>query len=293
MTIAWSTIQQAIPALHTLPETEPPRIDAGQNAIVWDATPYIVRVPRFHTGNTSSAFHREAATLHVIGPHLPIPTPEMTVFDLPDDTATTVAIHPALPGHPLMTMPDDQAEAFAGSLGAFLRALHGVPLSALDGIAIPVANLGSWRTWLRQAIQQLTPHLDAAAIQRLGDAGDVFLEEIVQVSPVLIHGDFGGSNILAMDDAITGIIDFGGIQIGDPASDVAGLVSSYGASFLDRLEAISPEVGAMRGRIGFYRLAFAAMDALYGLDHADESAFRAGIASLAHPTGDGETFRQT
>lgn len=309
MTVAWSTIRQEIPALHALPEAEPPRIDTGQNAWVWHADPYIVRVPRHEerptpappttttTAATTSTYHREAAILQVVAPYLPLPIPDMEVHDLAD--GTPVAIHRALPGQPLLVMPEEHAAAFATTLGTFLLALHCVPLPELDGLAIPVANRGFWRSWLRDAIARLAPHLDAAATQRLGEAGEGFLDEIAQVSPVLIHGDFGGSNILAADDAITGIIDFGGVQIGDPASDLAGLVASYGSTFLDHLETFAPAIGAMRSRIAFYRLAFAAMEALHGLDHGDEPAFHAGIASLAspaspvHPPEENDRLRQT
>ena len=278
MTVSWSTIRQAIPALHDLPEAEPPRIDSGQNAIVWDAAPFIVRVPR-HDAEARS-LHREAAILRVIGPLLPVPTPEITLFTLPD--GTTAALHRALPGEPLMTIPDDEIGAIAMALGEVLGRLHAVPHPELDGIALPVANRGHWRSWLRDARRRLGPHLDPAALQQLGDAGAAFLDELGTVSPVLIHGDFGGSNILAQDGTITGIIDFGSVQFGDPASDLAGLVASYGDSILDHLQtayplAADPEI---RDRIAFYRLAFAAMDALYGLEHRDEAAFRAGVAGV-------------
>ncbi|MGN6484526.1 MAG: hypothetical protein ACTHMX_08980, partial [Thermomicrobiales bacterium] len=75
---------------------------------------------------------------------------------------------------------------------------------------------------------------------------------------------------------------------GDPASDLAGLAASYGLPFLDRVAATYPLAADpdVRNRIAFYRLAFAAMDALYGLDHADDHALRAGIAGVAQLASD-------
>src|SRR5690606_22937643 len=51
----------------------------------------------------------------------------------------------------------------------------------------------------------------------------------------LIHGDFGASNILWNPDTnrISGIIDFGSSCLGDPAYDLAGILSSYGKDFFD------------------------------------------------------------
>ncbi|MGC4107456.1 MAG: phosphotransferase [Thermomicrobiales bacterium] len=291
MTPDWQTIRRAIPELHDLPETEPPRIDSGQNAIAWDAAPFIVRVPRHDTA--AGALHREASILHEIGPFLPLPTPEIALHTLPD--GMFVAIHRALPGQPLLTPPEDRIDSLADALGGFLQDLHAIPHAALDGIALPVANRGSWRVWLRDAAAQLAPYLDRADLQRLMDAGEAFRDALATVTPVLIHGDFGKGNILAEDGRITGIIDFGSAQIGDPASDLAGLVSSYGAAFLDHMEDAYPgaTAPAIRTRITFYRLAFAAMDARYGLDHDDRAAFDAGIASLSQRGPDASTDRQT
>lgn len=279
---AWAEVRQVLrrasPALRDLPASEPPRIDTGQNAIVWNAGPFIVRMPRHD--DQVNALRREAAILRVIGPTLPLPTPDVDLHTLPD--GRTIAIHRALPGHPLAALPEDDA-AIAASLGGFLQALHARPLTDLDGLALPVANLGHWRTWLREATTRLAPYLDGPAHRRLADAGEAFLVEIGAISPVLIHGDFGKGNILANEGRITGIIDFGSVQIGDPASDFAGLVASYGDALLSRVAVAHPLATdpAVRTRITFYRLAFAAMDALYGLDHADAAAFRAGIASLS------------
>lgn len=278
-------IRRVLPTLDDLPTDEPPRIESGQNAIVWQAAPYIVRVPRHDS--RAKALRHEVAILRTIGPLLPLPTPDVHLVDLPH--GGTVAIHRALPGQPLMTLPGaDETDRLAGTLGDFLRDLHAIPLPALDGIALPVANRGHWRAWLRDATRRLAPHLDPASLQRLDEAGASFRDALAAVSPVVIHGDFGGSNILAQDGAITGVIDFGSVQVGDPASDLAGLAASYGLPFLDRVAVTYPLAADpdVRNRIAFYRLAFAAMDALYGLDHADDHALRAGIAGVAQLASD-------
>lgn len=281
--ISWQILRQAIPELHDLPEAEPPRIETGQNAIVWQASPYVVRVPRHTEDHATGSYHREAAILRAIGPILPIPTPEMTIYDLPDDNGgITVAIHRALPGEPLMTIAENKADQFAATLGTFLLTLHSLPHGVLDGVAMQVTNRGHWRGWLNGTMRRLAPHLTLAAQQRMGDTGERFLDTVATGSPALIHGDFGSGNILVHDGEISGIIDFGSVQLGDPASDLAGLVASYGDDFLDRVETSYPGAAspATRDRIAFYRLAFAAMDALYGLDHADAEALQAGIATL-------------
>ncbi|GCE22769.1 hypothetical protein KDK_65690 [Dictyobacter kobayashii] len=98
---------------------------------------------------------------------------------------------------------------------------------------------------------------------------------------VLKHGDFGSSNILysAEQQAISGIIDFGGMSLGDPAYDFAGLLSCYGEPFLRCFATIYPEIEQFWGRILFYQGTFALLEALFGLEHNDQQAFESGIAT--------------
>ena len=53
------------------------------------------------------------------------------------------------------------------------------------------------------------------------------------IRPTCIHGDFGTANILWSPEKgrMTGIIDFGGSGIGDPAYDLAGILAGYGQVF--------------------------------------------------------------
>jgi aminoglycoside phosphotransferase (APT) family kinase protein len=39
-------------------------------------------------------------------------------------------------------------------------------------------------------------------------------------APVWVHGDFAASNILVQNGKLSGIIDFGGMGVGDPACDL-------------------------------------------------------------------------
>ena len=97
----------------------------------------------------------------------------------------------------------------------------------------------------------------------------------------LKHGDFGPSNIL-WDEAsrrVTGIIDFGSAGLGDPAYDFAGLLSGYGEGFLARCVPHYPGLEALLPRARFYGSTFALLEALYGVEHDDQRASRAGLAT--------------
>jgi aminoglycoside 2''-phosphotransferase len=96
---------------------------------------------------------------------------------------------------------------------------------------------------------------------------------------VLIHGDFGASNIL-LDPAkkeLTGIIDFGGSRQGDPAYDFAGILSSYEEEFFNLCIELYPGGKQIKKRVYFYRSTFALQEALHGIEHNDQQAIMIGI----------------
>jgi len=100
--------------------------------------------------------------------------------------------------------------------------------------------------------------------------------------PVLRHGDFGTGNLIYDPEAecLAGVIDFGGACMGDGATDMAGLFSSFGEAFLLRCARYYPEIEAASERIRFYYGTFALQEALFGIENGDDGAFRAGMASF-------------
>jgi aminoglycoside 2''-phosphotransferase len=73
-----------------------------------------------------------------------------------------------------------------------------------------------------------------------------------EIERVLKHGDFGTSNILfdRQQRTICGMIDFGSSGLGDPAYDLAGLLSSYGEAFVKRCWRVYPEIESFMDRVG-------------------------------------------
>jgi aminoglycoside 2''-phosphotransferase len=104
-------------------------------------------------------------------------------------------------------------------------------------------------------------------------------KELLSFNTVLIHGDFGASNILwdSKREEITGIIDFGETEIGDPAYDFAGLLSSYGQPFVKRCLSMYPDGERIFERMTFYKSTFALQEALHGVENNDREAFESGM----------------
>ena len=172
----------------------------------------------------------------------------------------------------------------AVQLGGFLRELHGIPIQTLLSDQLPLMDTRSEWTDLYEQIQnKLFTYMRPDARQQVANHFEHFLNtpQLYDFGPVLRHGDFGPGNIL-FDPAqlsITGIIDFGGVNLGDPAVDFAALYGSYGEDFYQQCAAIYPAMVAALPRLHFYRGTFALQEALFGIENGDVTAFHNGIAN--------------
>ena len=77
---------------------------------------------------------------------------------------------------------------------------------------------------------------------------------------------------------VTGILDFSGAGIGDPACDFAGLYICYGDAFYQHCASVYPDMTPALNRVHFYCGTFALQEALFGLENDDMEAFHSGIA---------------
>lgn len=69
----------------------------------------------------------------------------------------------------------------------------------------------------RSAIDTLEAYIDAA---NATSVWKLAISSKWNVKPVWIHGDFSAGNILVKDNRLTGVIDFGGMAVGDPSCDL-------------------------------------------------------------------------
>ena len=229
---------------------------------------FIYRFPKSETGVT--ALKKETEILKKILPYVTLKTPR------PISNSRFMA-YERIAGEPLLVLPDG-VEQVAKQLGGFLWELHQIPVSIFEDqrpeVALEMKNL------YEQFQEHLYPLMRADAKIEVSENFERYLSDPkhFDFEPCLIHGDFGKGNILSNGKSVTGIIDFGSSRLGDPAYDFAGLYSSYGEKFLERLSAYYPGLEAVRERMDFYRSTFALQEALLGVLHSDEEALKAGMA---------------
>ncbi|MGI8687253.1 MAG: phosphotransferase family protein [Thermomicrobiales bacterium] len=261
--------------------------DEGQyNDILIVNGDLIFRFPRHAEG--IEKLEKEIALLDRIRSALPLPIPELTYRRLvPPAVGHVFAGYRMLPGEPLwretfaaITDPVIRRR-LAMHLATFLRALHGIPTDHVAAL-LPAADWRQlWADLDEEIRTALFPHLPAVAQEQIAARFAAFLDDPDNFAfmPTVIHGDFGSGNLLwdARAGAMTAVIDFGSAGLGDPALDVAALLT-YGESFVRLGFAAYPAMETMLPRARFYLSTFLLQEALYGIEHDDPDAVARGLA---------------
>lgn len=259
----------------------------------------IFRFPRFPAG--VAKLQTELAILDGIRPFVTLPTPHATYRSFaPPEVGAVFAGYRLLPGEPLLretvaALDPAATRAVAAQLAAFLRELHAIPHREVIGGPLPLGGdvaatdwRAGWRDLHARIVARVFPEIDAAARARIAAHFLPYLDDDANFAfdLTLIHGDFGTGNILFDREAgaIGGVIDFGSAGLGDPACDLAAMLT-YGEPFARQILATYPALAPALPRARFYRGTFAAQEALYGIEHDDPAAFAAGIAPYLDPAG--------
>ena len=176
---------------------------------------------------------------------------------------------------------DTILQRLADQLARFLSELHSIPVTDLEN-GLPVQDgPEAWAELYTEIQQHLFHFMRSGAKARVRDHFEAYLNNpgLHRYRICLRHGDFGPGNILynPEDQTISGVIDFDGMGLGDPAIDIAA-ASCYGEAFTRRFRPAYPEVDSMMERTRFYKGTFALQEALHGFKNKDNEAFQSGMA---------------
>jgi aminoglycoside phosphotransferase (APT) family kinase protein len=176
------------------------------------------RLPRIGWATKQAA--KEAEWLPKLAPHLPLALPvQMAIGHPAEGYPFDWSVYTWLPGENANGTIDDLDQA-AIDLAAFVKALRqvdttGAPQRPHGGRGGPLAEGDAQ---VRRSVEQLGNRIDDAVALRSW-------EESLDASAwdgeeVWVHGDLLPGNLLVVDGRLSAVIDFGGLNVGDPACDL-------------------------------------------------------------------------
>ncbi len=207
-----------------------------------------VRMPR--TERAPGLLRTEQRWLPVLAGRLPLPVPVPVRVGEPSDLfAHTWTIARWVEGEPADYAPISRADA-AETLAAFLNALHSpAPAQAPANPArgIPLARLQDEFEACLDVLARDASADDAREIWRKAVAASAW-----EGTPTWLHADLHHANVVVRGGTLSGVIDFGELCAGDPATDLSAawilLPDGAAARFFDSYgEADEATIARARG----------------------------------------------
>ncbi len=264
-------------------------VEQGWDSVIVEVNDdWIIRIPR--RAQVAESLRREIALLPELAPRLPTPVPRFEIVG-GDDPVELVGYR-KLRGSPLDVALAEGADprALARQVGAFLAALHRFDLARAEQLGLPatdgrawLARYGEFREWAeRRAFPLLAPPERRRARALFED----FFARARTGFPIsVVHADLGPEHVLCSGDAVSGVIDWGDVRIGDPALDFAWLLHGVSEAFADALLAAYAEAGVvvdpeLRGRALFYHRLGPWYELHYGLEFDHSEFVETGLAGV-------------
>jgi len=184
-------------------------------------TDMLVRIPSAPA--YALQIEKEQRWLPQLAPRLPLRIPEpLALGRAGHGLPWAWSVYRWLPGEAAATGRVAALPVFARDLAHFLAALHridadGGPQPGIDNFHRG-GGLAVYDAQARQAIELLKHRIDAAAAIMVWERA---IRSTWCYPPRWVHGDISPGNLLVVDGALSAVIDFGQLAIGDPACDLA------------------------------------------------------------------------
>lgn len=180
-----------------------------------------VRLPR--RAPSTGQLEKERRWLPVLAPVLPLAIPVPLAIGEPGEGYPFVwSVYTWLEGELPLVEPIADLRQAAADLAKFVAALQRVdptdgpppgPHNAYRGVPLALRD-----EFTRESIAALGDAIDARAVSDVWEAA--LRAPDWDRAPVWIHGDLDARNVLVEQGRLSGVIDFGCLGVGDPATDV-------------------------------------------------------------------------
>lgn len=176
------------------------------------------RLPR--VGWATKQAVKEAEWLSKLAPHLPLAIPvQLGMGHLAEGYPFDWSVYEWLPGENANGTIDGQDRA-AVDLAAFVKALRRIDTTGAHPRTVGSRGgpLAEGDAQVRRSIAQLGDRIDRSAALRSWE--ESLSAPRWDGDEVWVHGDLLPGNLLVVDGRLSAVIDWGGLNVGDPACDL-------------------------------------------------------------------------
>jgi aminoglycoside phosphotransferase (APT) family kinase protein len=196
--------------------------------------------------------------------------------------ATPFLVLDRVPGAPLPDGPPAAPAAAAAGYIGLLEALAAAGAAPALRAALPRDPADRWARFAAGVRDGLAPLMSPAGRRR----ADRELEAVAALphrTDALVHGDLGAENVLWTADGdrgrVSGVVDWDGACLGDPAEDAAAVAVGHGPDLAERvLSARARTDPGLPARAAAIRGTFALQQALAALRDGDAAELADGLA---------------
>ncbi len=188
----------------------------------------IIRVPTSQSAETEQSADLVALRALTIGNRSRLP------FDVPEYVGQTpiqgtrAVVYELLAGESFDADALTGHEGVSGSIGRAIAAIHALPSAFIGTAGLPQQSAEQCRKDAITLIDRAaaTGYLPAALLRRWEQATDD--DALWQFAPAVVHGSLSADSLLITDDAVSGILGWSGLAVGDPARDLHWLLAARG-----------------------------------------------------------------
>jgi aminoglycoside phosphotransferase (APT) family kinase protein len=284
-TLARTLIADQFPELSDLPIAV--LAEGWDNVVYLVGAGWVFRFPR--RAIAISGIELEMAVLPELAPLVPLPVPVPVFFGRPSaEFAWPFFGARFIEGREAADAPltDAGRSALAQPLAGFLRALHRPRVAEAFRDRLPVDPMGRGDMMRRvpHALERLTALESLGTWERPMLAGQL-LEQAARLpatDPVaVVHGDLHFRHLLLEGDRLSGVIDWGDVNFGDPAVDLQVFWSFLPVAAREPFMAFYgpiSEASLLRARV--VAMSLCAVLAIYGNQEGMGSVEREALAGL-------------
>lgn len=196
---------------------QPIETSGTNNALFKLGDHLVVRLPRI----PSAVKHidRERTWLPKLASHLSVAIPVPHGLGKPDQGFTWPwTVYSFLEGNNPLEGAIEAPNELAQDLASFISELHKIPVDKDAPAARRGKPLNTQNVQVQQALKELEDVIDIEAAAAIWQK--CLAQEEWQKDPVWVHGDLMPGNLLIKENRLSGVCDFEGVGVGDPACDL-------------------------------------------------------------------------